>query len=56
MNLEEADKKYILQTYGRDYTNFVRGEGSILYDDKGNDYVDFASGIGVNSIGHANKT
>ena len=54
MNLEELDKQYILQTYGRNYTNFIKGEGSTLFDENGEDYIDFASGIGVNSIGHAN--
>ena len=54
MTLEELDKQYVLQTYNRSYINFVRGEGSILFDDKGNDYVDFASGIAVNSVGHNN--
>ena len=55
MTLEEQDKQYVLQTYARDYTNFVRGVGSTLYDDKGKEYIDFASGIGVNSIGHGNE-
>ncbi len=55
MTLEEQDKQYVLQTYARDYTNFVKGEGSRLWDDQGNDYIDFASGIGVNSVGHGNK-
>lgn len=55
MNLEEIDKNYVLRTYGRDYTNFVKGVGSTLYDDNGKDYIDFASGIGVNSVGHGNK-
>jgi acetylornithine aminotransferase len=55
MTLEQQDKQYVLQTYGRDYTNFVRGVGSTLYDDKGRDYIDFASGIGVNSVGHGNE-
>ncbi|SFV65424.1 Acetylornithine aminotransferase [hydrothermal vent metagenome] len=54
MNLEQLDKKYILQTYGRNYTNFIKGVGSTLFDENGQDYIDFASGIGVNSIGHAN--
>jgi len=54
MNLEEIDKEYVLQTYNRDYTNFVRGEGSTLFDENGIEYIDFASGIGVNSVGHAN--
>lgn len=55
MNLEEQDKKYVLQTYARDYTNFVKGIGSTLYDDTGRDYIDFGSGIGVNSVGHGNE-
>ncbi|MFK5975949.1 MAG: aspartate aminotransferase family protein [Sulfurovum sp.] len=54
MTLEQQDKKYVLQTYARDYTNFIRGVGSTLYDDNGRDYIDFASGIGVNSVGHSN--
>ena len=55
MTLEEQDKHYVLQTYARDYTNFVKGVGSTLYDEKGRDYIDFASGIGVNSVGHGNE-
>jgi len=54
MNLEEMDKKFVMQTYVRDYTNFRRGEGSRLFDEDDNDYIDFASGIGVNSVGHNN--
>jgi len=56
MNLEQQDKQYVLQTYTRDYTNFVKGVGSTLYDENGKDYIDFASGIGVNSVGHGNET
>ena len=52
MTLEELDKKYVLQTYARDYTNFVKGQGATLYDETGKDYIDFASGIAVNSVGH----
>ena len=54
MTLEQTDKQYVLQTYARDYTNFVKGVGSTLYDENGKDYIDFASGIGVNSVGHSN--
>ena len=54
MTLEQTDKQYVLQTYARDYTNFVKGIGSTLYDENGKDYIDFASGIGVNSVGHGN--
>jgi len=56
MMLEKLDKEFVLQTYARDYTNFVRGEGATLFDISGNDYIDFASGIAVNSVGHNNPT
>ena len=55
MTLEELDKEYVLQTYARDYTNFVKGVGATLYDENGRDYIDFASGIAVNSVGHGNE-
>ncbi len=55
MTLEEIDKKYVLGTYARDYTNFVKGVGATLYDEAGKDYIDFASGIAVNSVGHGNE-
>ncbi|MCE0812882.1 aspartate aminotransferase family protein [Buttiauxella sp. S04-F03] len=32
----------------------VRGEGSTLWDQQGKDYIDFAGGIAVNALGHAN--
>jgi len=54
MTLEELDKKYVLHTYNRNYTNFVKGEGSTLFAENGDDYIDFASGIAVNSVGHNN--
>jgi len=53
MTLETMDHDYLLATYARNYTNFVRGEGSTLYTDDGRDFIDFGSGIGVNAIGHA---
>ncbi|CAA6802552.1 MAG: Acetylornithine aminotransferase (EC [uncultured Sulfurovum sp.] len=56
MTLEQLDKQYGLQTYNRNYTNFVKGEGSTLFTDNGEEYIDFASGIAVNSVGHNNPT
>jgi acetylornithine aminotransferase len=53
--LENIDKKYVLQTYARNYTNFVKAKGSKLFDDNGKEYIDFMSGIGVCSVGHSNK-
>lgn len=51
--LEEQDKNYVIQTYTRNYTNFTHGENATLFDDKAKDYIDFTSGIGVVSVGHA---
>ena len=50
--LENFSKKYLLDTYTRDYTHFVRGDGAKLYNDKGEEYIDFTAGIGVNALGH----
>jgi len=55
MNLEEIDKAYVLNTYPRNYVNFVSGQNATLTDDKDNNYIDFTSGIGVVSCGHGNK-
>ncbi|PZT48861.1 aspartate aminotransferase family protein [Helicobacter valdiviensis] len=54
-NLEQMDKDYVLHTYARNYTHFIKGENAKLYDEKGEDYIDFASGIAVCSVGHGNK-
>jgi len=54
MTLQEMDQSYVLQTYARNYVNFVRGENAMLYDEEGRDYVDFGSGIAVCSVGHGN--
>jgi len=56
MTLEQLDKQYVLQTYNRSYINFVKGKGSTLFTDNGDEYIDFASGIAVNSVGHNNPT
>lgn len=42
-----------LPVYRRCPIAIVRGEGPYLFDDSGKRYLDFASGIGVNSLGHA---
>jgi acetylornithine aminotransferase len=53
--LEQLDKKYVLQTYPRNYTNFKKGINATLFDENEKDYIDFTSGIGVVSVGHGNK-
>jgi acetylornithine aminotransferase len=55
MNIKELDKKYVLPTYARADVEFVKGENATLFDVDGKKYIDFTSGIGVVSVGHANK-
>lgn len=43
----------LMQTYNRFDVTFERGEGCKLFDENGKMYIDFASGIGVNSVGYA---
>ena len=55
MDFEQMDKEYVLHTYARNYVNFKHGINATLFDDKGRDYIDFTSGIGVVSVGHGNQ-
>jgi acetylornithine/N-succinyldiaminopimelate aminotransferase len=50
----EKTEQYVLHTYNRAPFTLVRGEGVYVYDSDGNAYLDFASGISVNALGHAN--
>lgn len=43
----------LLPTYNRADVAFVRGEGPYLFAEDGARYLDFGSGIAVNSLGHA---
>ena len=45
----------ILKTYNRFQVVFDKGEGVYLYDTEGKQYLDFASGIGVQSLGYGNE-
>jgi len=42
-----------MNTYKKKPTIFTKGKGSWLFDDQGNGYLDFVSGIAVNSLGHS---
>lgn len=54
--LQYDNKSYLLNAYNRHPVNFVKGEGCYLYDDYGNKYLDFLSGIAVTGFGHGNET
>jgi predicted acetylornithine/succinylornithine family transaminase len=47
------DAEHVMQTYGRLPVEFVRGEGTLLFDSDGKRYLDFLSGLAVTSLGHA---
>lgn len=51
MNIKEADKQYIMPTYGRFDLCIVKGEGSTYYDENGKKYIDMGTGIAVNTFG-----
>lgn len=53
-NFLEQDKENIAPLYGKADVEFVRGEGSYLFDTKGDKYLDFVAGIAVNALGHQN--
>jgi acetylornithine/N-succinyldiaminopimelate aminotransferase len=43
---------FFMNTYHRLPVTFTRGEGAWLWDTEGKKYLDFSSGIAVNSLGH----
>ncbi|RXK06043.1 acetylornithine/succinylornithine family transaminase [Halarcobacter bivalviorum] len=47
------NNNYLFSVYKQINIDFEYGKGSSLYDKKSNKYIDFTSGIGVNSLGHA---
>lgn len=51
MNIKELDKTYVAGTYSRFDAVLESGKGSTLYDENGKEYIDFGSGIAVNTFG-----
>ena len=49
----ELAEQYLMQTGRRLPITFVRGEGCLLYDEEGKEYLDFVAGIAVNVLGHS---
>ena len=44
-----------MNTYGRFPVTLVSGEGSRVRDENGKEYLDFISGIAVNTLGHGHS-
>jgi len=49
--IKELDAAYVANTYARFPLHLSEGEGSMAYDEKGNGYIDFGTGIAVSSFG-----
>ncbi len=43
---------YVMKNYARSALTLVRGQGTRVWDDQGNSYLDFTSGIAVSALGH----
>ncbi|MFN8162283.1 MAG: aspartate aminotransferase family protein [Solirubrobacterales bacterium] len=50
--VQSLEDRYLMRTYRRAPVDFVRGEGALLWDADGKEYLDFLTGISVCSIGH----
>jgi len=50
--LQALERDALMATYARNPVEFVRGEGTRLWDDQGNEYLDFLTGISVAQLGH----
>jgi acetylornithine/N-succinyldiaminopimelate aminotransferase len=52
MSVTDLARDYLMPTYARMPVEFVRGEGTRLWDADGAEYLDFLAGISVVQIGH----
>src|SRR5205085_3365312 len=50
--LQAIERDRLVPNYARAPVEFVRGEGSRLWDADGNEYLDFLCGISVTNLGH----
>jgi acetylornithine/N-succinyldiaminopimelate aminotransferase len=50
--LQALEQSSVVGSYARQPVEFVRGEGTRLWDVEGNEYLDFLCGISVTNLGH----
>jgi predicted acetylornithine/succinylornithine family transaminase len=50
--LQRIESERVIGSYARLPVEFVRGRGALLWDEEGNEYLDFLCGISVTSLGH----
>jgi acetylornithine/N-succinyldiaminopimelate aminotransferase len=53
--IKERDKQYVLGTYARNDLCIAKGSGAACWSSEGKKYIDFSSGIGVNSLGYCDE-
>ncbi len=53
-NVIELESKYTSGVYSKRDVTIVRGEGALLWDDTGRQYIDCVGGHGVVNVGHCN--
>ena len=51
MSIKEIDKSFVANTYARFDLEISHGQGSLVYDTEGKEYIDLSSGIAVNTFG-----
>ena len=51
MDIIQTDKQYVANTYARFPLQLVSGNGSLVYDETGKEYIDLGTGIAVNAFG-----
>ncbi len=51
-NTADLYDAHVMKNYGRPSLTLVRGRGTQVWDDAGNCYLDFTSGIAVSALGH----
>jgi len=56
MSIKEIDREYVAPTYARFPVEIVSGKGSLVYDEKGKEYIDLGSGIGTTAFGYCDDT
>ena len=52
--IRQSEAAHVMPLYRRAPIVLVRGQGARVWDAEGREYLDFTSGVGVASLGHAN--
>ncbi len=54
-DIKDRDSQYVMGTYARNDLCIVKGSGAACWSPEGKKYIDFSSGIGVNSLGYSDE-